>query len=342
VPPPVPESARPSRQEAAVPLTLEPSPEAVHWGYFDATLPPVAHIRSGETIVMSSLSGSAADLPDDLDRFPLIGAHRAILGSVRPEVGPHLLTGPVAIEGAEPGDVLEVRIEAVDLIQDWGFNYHKPLKGALPARFPSRRILHIPIDRAARTATCPWGTVLPLAPFFGIVAVAPPKAWGRVSTVEPREFGGNIDNRDLVAGARLFLPVFAPGALFSVGDGHGCQGDGEVNLTALETALAGTFTLVLHKQRRLPRPRATTSDTLITMAFDPDLDDAATRALEDMIDALVASVGLDAADAYALMSLAGDLRITQIVDGNKGVHAVLKRSLLPPIDDAAFATGLPA
>ena len=325
-----------------MPLTLDPTPETVHWGYLDATLRPVARVRSGETIVLTAVSGGPAELPADEERFPVSAAHRAILAALKPELGPHILTGPIAVEGAEPGDVLEVRIEAVELAQGWGYNFHRPLKGALPARFPGRRIQHIPIDIAHRTAACPWGTVLPLAPFFGVMAVAPPPAWGRVSSIEPREFGGNIDNRDLVAGTKLFLPVFVAGALFSAGDGHGCQGDGEVNLTALETALTGTFTLVLHKRRPLARPRATTPDTLITMAFDPDLDDAATRALEDMIDALVACTDLAEADAYALMSLAGDLRITQIVDGNKGVHAVLKRSLLPPIDDAAFAAGPPA
>lgn len=324
-----------------MPLTLEPTPGTVHWGYFDAALQPALHVRSGETVTLTAVSGGPAELPADEVRFPVSSAHRAILAALTPELGPHILTGPIAVEGAEPGDVLEVRIEAVEFAQDWGYNFHRPLKGALPERFPSRRILHIPIDVDARTAACPWGTVLPLAPFFGTMGVAPPPAWGRVSSIEPRAFGGNIDNRDLVAGTRLFLPVFVAGALFSAGDGHGCQGDGEVNLTALETALTGTFTLVLHKRRRLARPRATTPETLVTMAFDPDLDDAATRALEDMIDALVACTDLAALDAYALMSLAGDLRITQIVDGNKGVHAVLRRALLPPIADEAFAAGPP-
>lgn len=324
-----------------MPPTLDPTPETVHWGYFDAALPPVLTVRSGDTVTLTAPSGGPAELPADEGRFPVSAAHRAIITALKPELGPHILTGPIAVEGAEPGDVLEVRIEAVAFAQAWGYNFHRPLKGALPARFPGRRILHIPIDIDARTAACPWGTVLPLAPFFGTMGVAPPPAWGRVSSIEPREFGGNIDNRDLVAGTKLFLPVFVAGALFSAGDGHGCQGDGEVNLTALETALTGTFTLVLHKRRKLSRPRATTPDTLITMAFDPDLDDAATRALDDMIDALVACTALSEADAYALMSLAGDLRITQIVDGNKGVHAVLKRSLLPPVDDAAFAAGPP-
>ena len=325
-----------------MPPTLDPTPETVHWGYFDAALPPVLTVRSGDTVTLTAPSGGPAELPADEARFPISAAHRAIIAALKPELGPHILTGPIAIDGAEPGDVLEVRIDAVELAQAWGYNFHRPLKGALPARFQSRLIRHIPIDIDARTAACPWGTVLPLAPFFGTMGVAPPPAWGRVSSIEPREFGGNIDNRDLVAGTTLFLPVFVAGALFSAGDGHGCQGDGEVNLTALETALTGTFTFVLHKRRRLARPRATTPDTLITMAFDPDLDDAATQALGDMIDALVACTALSEADAYALMSLAGDLRITQIVDGNKGVHAVLKRALLPPIDDAAFAAGPPA
>jgi acetamidase/formamidase len=332
---------RPERRRVLV-LTVDPTPETVHWGYFDASLVPVARVRSGATVALTAVSGGPAELPEDEERFPVSAAHRAIIAALRPELGPHVLTGPIAVEDAEPGDVLEVRIDDVRLAQAWGYNFHRPLRGALPERFQSRRIRHIPIDTEARTATCPWGTVLPLAPFFGTMGVAPPPAWGRVSSVEPRAFGGNIDVRDLVAGSRLFLPVFVAGALFSAGDGHACQGDGEANLTALETALGGTFTLLLHKRRRLPRPRATTPETLITMAFDADLDDAATLALGDMIDALVASAGLAEADAYALMSLAGDLRITQIVNGNKGVHAVLKRSLLPPIDDATFAAGPPA
>ncbi len=150
--------------------------------------------------------------------------------------------------------MLEVRIEAVELIQNWGFNYTKPGRGALPARFGERRLFHIGIDADSKVATCPLGTRLPLRPFFGIMAVAPAPAYGRVSTIEPREYGGNIDNRELGAGARLFLPVFVDGALFSVGDGHACQGDGEVNLCALETAMRGRFTLILHKSGSLAQP----------------------------------------------------------------------------------------
>ena len=317
---------------------LQPSPSTVHWGYLDATLRPVASVRSGESIVLSSVSGFASELPDD-PRFHVLDAHREILARVRPEIGPHILTGPVAVEGARAGDVLEARIDSIELIQNWGFNYTRPGRGALPARFGERRLFHIGIDAHSKIATCPWGMHLPLRPFFGIMAVAPAPAYGRVSTIEPREYGGNVDNRELVAGARLFLPVFVDGALFSVGDGHACQGDGEVNLCALETALQGRFTLILHQGGSLGLPRATTPDHFITMAFDPDLNVAAEAALHAMVDALVACLRLDPYEAYALCSMACDLRITQVVDGNKGVHAVFPRSLCPQVSETAFALG---
>jgi acetamidase/formamidase len=308
---------------------LEPTPETVHWGFFDATLKPALSVASGSSVTIRTVSGGADILPSESSGLAVLPEHRRIVETLKPVLPGHILTGPVAIEGAEPGDVLEVRIDDVRLIQDWGWNANRPLRGSLPHRFPEQRILQIPINRNAMTAACPWGTTMPLRPFFGVMGVAPPPNYGRVSTIEPREYGGNIDNRELIPGTVLYLPVFVPGALFSTGDGHACQGDGEVNLTALETALEGDFTFVLHKGRRLPRPRAVTPTHLITMAFDPDLDDAATRALEDMIDAMVSIASMAANDAYALCSLGCDLRITQLVDGNKGVHAMLPFDLLP-------------
>jgi acetamidase/formamidase len=308
---------------------LDPTPDNVHWGFFDATLKPALSVASGASVTIRTVSGGADILPPEGSGLAVLPEHRRILDALKPVLPGHILTGPVEIEGAEPGDVLEVRINDVRLIQDWGWNANRPLRGALPHRFPEGRILQIPISRNAMTAACPWGSTVPLRPFFGVMGVAPPPHYGRVSTIEPREYGGNIDNRELIPGTKLYLPVFVRGALFSTGDGHACQGDGEVNLTALETALEGDFTFVLHKQRKLLRPRAVTPTHLITMAFDPDLDDAATRALEDMIDAVVDIAGLAANDAYALCSLACDLRITQLVDGNKGVHAMLPFELLP-------------
>ena len=174
----------------------------------------------------------------------------------------HILTGPIAVEGAEPGDVLEVDILDVQLRQDWGYNLIRPLAGTLPDDFHETRLLNIPLDRERMVGRLPWGLDLPLKPFFGVMGVAPPPAWGRITSLIPRAMGGNLDNKELGAGAKLYLPVFVPGALFSCGDGHGVQGDGEVCVTAIETALQGRFRLTLRKDLRLDYPRAETSDPL--------------------------------------------------------------------------------
>ncbi len=230
--------------------------------------------------------------------------------------------------GAEPGDTLEVRILECTLRQDWGWNVIKPLLGTLPEDFTELRRLHIPIDREAMIAKLPWGAEVPLRPFFGIMAVAPPPSWGRISSVQPRAHGGNMDNKELVAGTTLFLPVFNPGALFSAGDGHAVQGDGEVCLTALETAMTGTFELIVRKDLSLKMPRAETPGHYLTMGMNEDLDDAAKQAVREMIALIRERTSLSAEDAYTLCSLMADLRITQLVDGNKGVHAMLPKTAL--------------
>jgi acetamidase/formamidase len=191
-----------------------------------------------------------------------------------------------------------------------------------------RRLWHSAIDRQRGVATLPWGTELKLAPFFGVMGTAPPPEYGLQSSIEPREYGGNMDLKELVAGTTLYLPVFVEGGRFSVGDGHGAQGDGEVCLTALETALTGTFRLILRKDLAFKLPRAETATHWITLGFDPDLDDAAKIALREMIQLVVAATGLAAEEAYMLCSVACDLRVTQLVDGNKGIHAMLAKSLL--------------
>jgi len=160
------------------------------------------------------------------------------------------------------------------------------------------------------------------------MAVAPPVAGGSVSTLPPRKNGGNLDNKELVAGTTLYLPIQVDQALFSVGDGHGLQGDGEVNVTAVETGLTGTFRLTLRDDMRLEWPLAETPTHMITMAFDPDLDDCSVIALRLMIDLVCARTGLDRYQAYALCSLAADLRVTQVVNGNKGIHVMLNKKYL--------------
>ncbi len=305
---------------------LRSTPETVHWGLLDAALPPVLRIASGDRLTVDTVSGIPEATPEG--EFTVRDELRLIHERSRRGPGPHVLTGPVWIEGAEPGDTLEVRILDVELADDWGWNLIRPLMGTLPEEFPLLQVRHLPIDRAARTATLPWGTALPLSPFFGIMAVAPPAVYGAVTSVVPREFGGNIDNKELVPGSTLYLPIFNPGAGFSVGDGHAVQGDGEVCLTALETGLIGSFELVVRKDLKVRFPRAETPTHVISMGLHEDLDTAARQAVREMIALVQERLPITREEAYALCSLAADFRVTQLVDGNKGIHGMLAKSVL--------------
>jgi acetamidase/formamidase len=309
------------------PYRVDASPHTVHWGYFDARLAPVLTIDSGERVVITSVSGPPELLPKEGFTIPpaLPAIHAANAGQ---RFLVHMCTGPVAVRGAKPGHVLQVDIEAIDLHYDWGYNIVRPLAGALPEDFPEYRAMHIALDRERMIGRMPWGQEIPLRPFFGVMAVAPPLDWGTVPTPPPRRNGGNMDNKELVAGTKLYLPVFTEGALFSIGDGHGAQGDGEVCITAIETGLIGTFRLRVRDDMRLEWPMAETPTHMITMAFDPDLDQAAKIALRQMIDLTAARTALDPYQAYALLSLTADLRITQVVNGNKGVHVMLEKRYL--------------
>ena len=297
-----------------------------HWGYFDATRAPVLAIRSGDRVTIDTLTGGPEMVPPAPFFTPpeLFEVHRHC---ERFAGAPHILTGPIAIEGAEPGDVLQVEIEDITLRQDWGFNLVRPLGGTLPDDFPEGRILTIPIDREAMVGKLPFGVDVPLKPFFGIMGVAPATGWGRITSVIPRAHGGNIDNKQFVAGTTLYLPVHRPGALFSCGDGHGAQGDGEVCLTAIETALQGRFCFILRKDMRLSQPRAETPTHVITMGFDPSLDRAMDIALREMIDYLCRVKNLTPIDAYTLCSVAVDFHVTQAVNTAKGVHGMLPKAL---------------
>ena len=305
---------------------IDASPGTVHWGFFDAKLTPLATIESGGTITLSTVSGGPETLP--ASGFQVPQALRDIHASQGPRLPGHICTGPVEIKGAAPGDVLEVKIQDITFNYDWGYTAVRPLVGALPDDFDEPHIFHTKIDTKARKGVLPWGLELDLAPFFGVMATAPPLAWGAVSTLPPRRNGGNLDNKELVAGTTLYLPVFVPGALFSVGDGHGVQGDGEVCVTAIETGLVGTFELTVRRDMSLEWPMAETPTHLMTMAFDPDLDDCVVIALRQMIDLVVARTGLARHDAFALLSLQADVRVTQVVNGNKGIHVMLEKRLL--------------
>jgi acetamidase/formamidase len=305
---------------------VDAAPETVHWGYFDARLKPLLTVASGDTVTISTVSGMASQMPAAPLSVP--PALAAIHKSVQQKMPGHICTGPVAVKGAKAGQVLEVRIKDIQLHYDWGYNIIRPLAGALPDDFAENTLIHIPLDRAKNTGRLPWGLDLPLAPFFGVMAVAPPPQWGMISTLPPRRNGGNLDNKELIKGTTLYLPIMVDDALFSVGDGHGVQGDGEVCVTAIETGLIGTFELYLRDDMSLDWPMAETPTHIMTMAFDPDLDDCVVIALRDMIKLICRRTNLSREQAYTLCSLAADLRVTQVVNGNKGIHVMLEKKLL--------------
>ncbi|RMX04815.1 amidase [Corticibacter populi] len=308
---------------------LPASPQTVCWGAWDAARPAVLRVRPGDTVTIDTLSGEPADLPAD-ERL-ILAEHRGVLAGTDKRLGPHLLTGPIWVEGAEPGDALEVHLLSIELRQSWGWNLVKPGRGTLPDDFPVGRLMHIPLDAARGVAQMPFGSDVPLRPFFGNFGVAPAPELGAVNSMIPMAHGGNMDNRDLVAGTCVRFPVFNPGALFSAGDGHAAQGHGEVCLTAIETSLRGTFRFELIKHAQLCMPRAESPTHLISMGLNEDLDEAARQALREMIAWLGADYGMAPLDAYSLCSVAGDLHVTQTVDINKGVHCALPRQVLPRV-----------
>jgi acetamidase/formamidase len=310
---------------------LDAGADTVHWGYFDARRAPLLTIDSGERVTISTVTGSPELMPaPPLWIPPALPAIHAANGPQR--FFGHMCTGPVAIRGAKAGQTLQVDIETIEPHYDWGHNTIGPLTGALPGEFAESRLVHFTLDRERRMWRLPWGQEVPFRPFFGVMVVAPPPAWGVLPTPPPRRNGGNIDNKELVAGTTLYLPIFNDGALFSVGDGHGAQGDGEVCVSAVETGLIGTFRLTVRDDIKLQWPRAETPTHMITMAFDPDLDDCVKVALRQMLDLVCERTGIDRYQAYTLLSLVGDLRVTQVVNGNKGVHLMVDKRYLTRVD----------
>jgi acetamidase/formamidase len=303
------------------------TPENMVWGYLDATVKPVLTVNSGDVVTLHSFpAGGEACLPRQADLIP--ADYRHALDTMVQGPGPHFITGPVFVRGAKPGDTLQVDILAAKPRMDWGFVSIMPLLGTLPDEFTDYETIHPVINHARNVCTLPWGMELPLDPFFGIIATAPPLAWGRCGSPVPRSFGGNMDNKELKPGTTLYLPVFNEGALFSAGDGHGVQGDGEVCVTALETGLTGTFRLTVRHDLHFDFPFAETPTHLMSIGLDEDLDDAAKQAVREMVKHVCTRTNLSRNQSYMLCSLIGDLRVTQTVDGNKGVHMLLAKSYL--------------
>jgi acetamidase/formamidase len=309
---------------------LKLTPANVHWGYYDARLKPVVKIASGDTVRVETMVAGG------LERVKLAGVPDTEIPDSLKQVeksvtdrgpGAHPLTGPIYVEGAEPGDVLEVHILGFEFLHPYGVTGFRPGSGTLPDEFPYARFMRIRIDAAAGTAEFRPGVSLKLAPFWGSIGVAPPSVIHRLSSGPPGVHAGNLDNKELVAGSTLFLPVHVPGGLLSLGDGHALQGDGEVTITALETSLRGTIQIFVRKGKQIRWPRAETPTHFITMGLHPDLNEAARMATREMIDFLVSEKGMSRDEAYIFCSLGVDLRVTQLVDDTKGIHAMLAKSI---------------
>ena len=298
----------------------------MQWGYFAADGKPVLTVKSGDVVTLDTIC--AIDQLEQLGAAPddPIRELKEIEAKVTDKgPGPHVLTGPVAIQGAMPGDVLEIEILEIRLRSPYGWMQIDPGAGSLPEEFPYMRSKLIRLDDQSKVAEFAPGIRIPVHPFFGVLGVAPPE--GRLSSGPPAYNGGNMDNKWLVAGTKLYLPVQVPGALFAAGDGHAAQGDGEVCITAIETNLTGVFRLTVRKDMKLRWPRAETPTHYITMGLHEDLNEAARRATKEMIDYLVTERGLTRDDAYMLTSAAVDLHVTQVVDHVKGVHAMLPKAI---------------
>jgi len=307
------------------------TPETVAYGYYWAEAKPVLRIASGDIIDVDTLLTSTptsleqAGVPPEKIQESLKSIVAQVTGDRRGPGG-HILTGPVYVEGAQPGDVLEVRILSIEFPIDYGYN---GCNGFIPSncdRAIRQKILKI--DTKTMTSEFTPGIVIPLKPFFGSMGVAPAPEAGRVNSSPPGRHAGNLDNRELIVGSTLYIPVFVPGALFEIGDGHAAQGDGEVDLTALETSLRGRVQLTVRKDMKLSWPRAETSTDYISMGSDEDLQTATTIAVQEMVDFLAAAKKLTKHEAYQLVSLAGNVAVTQLVDRPVyGVHVKMPKAI---------------
>ena len=321
------------RSADAAEFVLVPSPQTVHIGHFNAALKPVLTINSGDIVTIET--ATQID-PAEVDRSGVVppGAvpdyTRAIYREVKDRgPGAHILSGPIFVNGAEPGDVLEVRIQEIELATDYGYNVQRPYLGALPAEFPGVFQRVIRIDRTAKTAEIAPGVVVPVnRPFFGTLGVAPLPAMGRISSGPPGVHTGNIDNKDVAAGTTLYMPVYVAGALFSVGDGHAAQGHGEVDLSAIETGLRGRFQFIVRKDMKIAWPRAETATHWMVMGLNPNLEEAMKIAVRETISFLTERFPkLSRQEAYMIASIAVDYHVTQVVDGTKGIHGMIPKAI---------------
>jgi len=305
-----------------LPATLE----TTQWGWFDNAELPRLVIDSGDTVVVETMSHSHGQL------WP--GRTIEELKKLRtdwPGRGPMSLTGPIFVNGAEPGDSLRIKIQKI-VPRPWGANFNIPgMFGEFPKDFPDGQVKYFYLDGDRKIAEFAPGIEIPLRPFPGTLGVARAEP-GRYNAVPPGPYAGNLDNRDLVEGTTLYVPVFVRGALVWTGDSHAAQGNGEVNLTALETAFEEiTLTITVDKATRLQWPRIETPTEWITMGFDEDLTKALANAKSETAKFLAEQRKISPEQALALVSTTSDCRVTQVVDIKKGVHCMSSKDTSKPL-----------
>jgi acetamidase/formamidase len=351
----------------AVEVTVEARPENLTWGDYPADKAPIARVRPGQVVRINTITHAGATqnmepvafmAQDGIPREQIlqdqIDFWASREGRPREGRGGHVLTGPVYVEGAAPGDMLEIQILDITTRVPWGVNNTGATSGVFSPQYPGsregdprppmvqgqgRHVIRTGMENGREVAFFSDDIHIPLEPFFGIMAVSPENPTvgepgvtvaGVQGSRPPGAFGGNMDVNDLQKGVSLFLPVFHPGALFYVGDSHSLQGDGEVSGTAIEQSLSGVFRFVVHKGKTIPGPRAETPTHWIMMGIDLDLDRAMQKATREVIDFLVAEKGLTPDKAFSLASIAVDFHVGEVVDLTQVITGEIPKSLFPP------------
>jgi len=307
------------------------SPETIHWGHLSADIEPVLSMESGHYITIDTVSGGKDKLPENRDDFEILPEHKKILRKRKPQLGPHILTGPVYVEGAMPGDLLAVDVLDAEVRQNWGWHELKPGTGIMPELEENPEIITIPIEIRRALVELPWGQEIKAAPFFGFMGVMPRPEDGVLSSLIPGYFGGNMDIRLFGPSTRVYFPISVEGAGFSVGDGHALQGDGEVAGAAVETALTGAFRMHVKDNCGVKFPFMTTPGKMVATAVAEDLEAAISLALNEAILLLGHYYDLCETDAYRHLSILGDVRISQLVNSAKGIYIDINTEGLQPV-----------
>lgn len=333
------------KASAAARLAVKPDyviktvPENMVAGYLGADVPPIARVKDGAVVEIQTVGavGISKTNPEGFfkDNNLPIDAHAqeiiTIQKTVKPEpsgIRGHMLTGPIYIEGAEPGDMLEIRVLDLLIRSMYGVNMVRPGGGGIPDDITTPDAFIYRYDDKKRVGSFKEGIEIPLKPFMGVMGVSPAPETGRVSSIAPGNFGGNLDIRHLTVGSTLYLPVRVPGALFTTGDCHTAQGNGEVSGTAIEGSLTLIAKFIVHKGKTIQVPRAENATHFIAIGLDPDLRIAMKNAIRETCNFIKDEIGgFTFNEALSIASTGVEFEVSQVVDQTLGVHAMIPKSI---------------